>query len=84
LQQIHPQHLFNALWRTAALAAEIMRLDEVYPLIPRNDFVHDIQEFFPFRRPFPKAVFHITEALLTHSNTACAFSSILPYLGYIA
>jgi hypothetical protein len=61
-----------------------MWLDELDPFLPRDDFIHDIQKFFPFRRSFPKAVFHIAEALLTHSNTACAFSSILPYLGYIA
>jgi hypothetical protein len=79
LQQIHPQHLFDSLRWAAALAAEIMRLDEVDPLVPRDYFIHDVQKFFPLRCPFPHAVFHIAEALLTHSATACAFSSILSY-----
>ena len=83
LQEIHPQHFFDSIRRTTTLAAEIMRLDEVDPFVPRDDFIHDIQKLFPFRCSFPKAVFHIAEALLTHFATDCAFSSILSYLGFV-
>ena len=51
--------------------------------VPEDTIYHDIQKLFPFRCSFPKAVFHIAEALLTHFATDCAFSSILSYLGFV-
>ena len=66
LKQIHPQHLFNPHRRTAALSFGVVRLDNIHPLIPGDDFVHDLQKFFPLGFLLAEAVLDICECFLLH------------------
>ena len=47
LKQIHPQHFLDPYGRTAAFSLGIIRFNNPYPLIPRDDLVHDLKELFP-------------------------------------
>ncbi len=68
LKQIHPQHLFNSLRRTAALSARIIRRDIGHPFLPWDDFIHDLKEFLALGFAFPCAVFHVADGLPLHPD----------------
>ena len=68
LKQIHPQHLFNSLRRSATLSARIIRLDILHPFLPWDDFVHDLEKLLALGFAFPCAVFHVADGLLLHSD----------------
>ena len=85
-QQIHPQHLFHSLRRTAAPSTRSIRLDSrhgmISPMIP--------QEFFSFGFATPCAVFRVADGLLLHLHapplldtliisaiTACAYHDLI-------
>lgn len=82
LQQIHPQHFFDSFCRSATLAVWVIRAYKFYPFFPRNNLIHDVQEFFPLRFPLSQAVLIIAECHLAHFSFPPAFSlfSIISYL----
>ena len=70
LQQIHPQHFFNAHGRTATLSLGIVGFDNTNLLVPGNDLVHDFQKFSPLRFLLAEAVFDIRKCFLfLHRHT---------------
>ena len=66
LQQIHPKHDFDLDRRPAAFPRGVVRHDQGYSLLPRDDLVHDLQKFFPLCFLLPATVFRIDEAFLFH------------------
>ena len=53
--------------------------DATYPFFPRNNLIHDVQEFFPLRFPLSQAVLIIAECHLAHFSFSPAFSSFFYY-----
>ena len=49
LQQVHPQHSLDLNGRTASFPTGVVRHYQGYPLVPRDDLIHDFQKFFPLR-----------------------------------
>ena len=66
LKQIHPQHFLDSHGRTATLSLGIVRLNDSYPLIPRNNLVHDFQKFLPLGFLLAASIFHIRKCFLFH------------------
>ena len=66
LQQIHPQHGFDLNGWTAPFPGGVVRYDQRYPFLPRDNLIHDLLKLFPFCFLFPATVFHIAEAFLFH------------------
>ena len=67
LKQIHPQHFLDPHRWASAFSGWIVWLNDSYPLVPRDDFIHDFQKFFPLCFLLPAAVFHVRKCFLFHS-----------------
>ena len=61
LHEVHAEHDFNIFWPAATPVAVIVRSDELDPLIPWNDFIHGIKEFFAFCFSPTIGVFNVTK-----------------------
>lgn len=59
--------------------AWVIRAYESYPFFPRNNLIHDVQEFFPLRFPLSQAILIIAECHLAHFSFSPAFSSFFYY-----
>ena len=80
LHKVHAQHGLNASCRTAALSTGVIRLDNVDPLIPRNDGIHHVQKLFTLCFALTVGIFNVTESHLGHNHTILSREHIILHL----
>lgn len=78
--KVHAQHGLNASCRTAALSTGVIRLDNVDPLIPRNDGIHHVQKLFTLCFALTVGIFNVTESHLGHNHTILSREHIILHL----
>ena len=75
-RKVHPQHGFDIVGRSSGTVLIVMRTDQLYEFLPRDDGIHGVQEFFPAGNSLTDAVFQIGECLLICRRPICFTASI--------
>lgn len=63
LHKAHAKYGLNIFRRSLAFLGWIIRVGELYPMMPWNQFIHGIKEFLPFGLFSAVGIFNVTNVV---------------------